>query len=174
MAHAYSNLFKIPCTGLRFFTVYGPWGRPDMVMFLFTRAILEGRPIDVFNYGKMQRDFTYVDDIVEGVVRVIDKIPQPDPGWDGSDPDPASSISPYKLYNIGNNNPVELAGFIEILEKCLGKKAEKNLLPMQPGDVLGTYADVDDLMRDVGFRPSTPLEEGVKRFVDWYRSYYKV
>lgn len=174
MAHAYSSLFKIPCTGLRFFTVYGPWGRPDMVMFIFAKAILEGRPIDVFNYGKMKRDFTYIDDIVEGVVRVIDKIPQSDPGWDGNDPDPASGISPYKLYNIGNNNPVELARFIEILENCLGKKAEKNLLPMQPGDVLATYADVDDLMKDVGFRPSTPLEEGVKRFVDWYRSYYKV
>ncbi len=174
MAHAYSSLFKIPCTGLRFFTVYGPWGRPDMVLFIFAKAILEGRPIDVFNHGMMRRDFTYVDDIVEGVVRVIDKVPQPDPGWDGGDPDPASGGCPYKLYNIGNNNPVELARFIEILEGSLGKKAEKNLLPMQPGDVLATYADVDDLMRDVGFRPSTPLEEGVRRFVDWYRSYYGI
>ncbi len=174
MAHAYSGLFKIPCTGLRFFTVYGPWGRPDMVLFLFTKAILNGKPIDVFNYGKMRRDFTYIDDIIEGVVRVMDRIPEPNPQWDGDSPDPASGSGPYRLYNIGNNNPVELMRFIEVLENCLGKKAEKHLLPMQAGDVPATCADVDDLMKDVGFKPSTPIEEGVKRFVDWYRSYYKV
>jgi UDP-glucuronate 4-epimerase len=174
MAHAYSGLFKIPCTGLRFFTVYGPWGRPDMVLFLFTKAILNGKPIDVFNYGRMRRDFTYIDDIIEGVARVMDRIPEPNPQWDGDSPDPASGSGPYRLYNIGNNNPVELMRFIEVLENCLGKKAEKHLLPMQAGDVPATYADVDDLMKDVGFKPSTPIEEGVKRFVDWYRSYYKV
>jgi UDP-glucuronate 4-epimerase len=174
MAHAYSGLFKIPCTGLRFFTVYGPWGRPDMVLFLFTKAILSGNPIDVFNYGRMRRDFTYIDDIIEGVVRVMDRIPGPNPYWDGESPDPASGSGPYKLYNIGNNNPVELMRFIEVLEDCLGKKAEKRLLPMQAGDVPATYADVDDLMKDVGFKPSTPIEEGVQRFVEWYRTYYPV
>lgn len=174
MAHAYSNLFEIPCTGLRFFTVYGPWGRPDMVLFLFTKAILEGKPIDVFNYGKMQRDFTYIDDIIEGVVRVMDKIPKPSSDWNSANPDPGSSRGPYRLYNIGNNNPVDLMKFIEILEDCLGKKAGKNLLPMQPGDVPATFADVDDLVRDVGFKPSTSLDAGIQRFVDWYRSYYGV
>ena len=174
MAHAYSSLFNIPCTGLRFFTVYGPWGRPDMVLFLFTRAILEGNPIDVFNYGEMKRDFTYIDDIVEGIVRVMDQIPEPDLVWDSSHPDPGTSRSPYRIYNIGNHNPVGLLRFIEILEDCLGKKARKNLLPMQPGDVPATYADVDDLMRDVGFKPATPIEEGIERFVKWYLDYYRV
>jgi len=174
MAHAYSGLFKIPCTGLRFFTVYGPWGRPDMVLFLFTKAILDGKPIDVFNYGRMRRDFTYIDDIIEGVARVMDRIPEPNPQWDGDSPDPASGSGPYRLYNIGNNNPVELMRFIEVLENCLGKKAEKHLLPMQAGDVPATYADVDDLMKDVGFKPSTPIEIGVQRFVEWYRIYYRV
>ncbi|ABC76295.1 MAG: UDP-glucose 4-epimerase [Syntrophaceae bacterium PtaB.Bin095] len=172
MAHTYSSLYGIPATGLRFFTVYGPWGRPDMALFLFTRAILEGRPIDVFNYGKMRRDFTYVDDIVEGVVRVMDRIPEGNPAWSGDHPDPGTSYAPYKIYNIGNNNPVELLSFIEALEDCLGKKAEKNFLPLQAGDVPATYADVDDLMRDVGFQPSTPIEEGIRRFVTWYREYY--
>jgi UDP-glucuronate 4-epimerase len=174
MAHAYSGLFKIPCTGLRFFTVYGPWGRPDMVLFLFTKAILNGKPIDVFNYGRMRRDFTYIDDIIEGVARVMDRIPGPNPQWNGDNPDPASGSGPYRLYNIGNNNPVELMRFLEVLEDCLGKKAEKQLLPMQAGDVPATYADVDDLMKDVGFKPSTPIEEGVQRFVEWYRTYYRV
>ena len=174
MAHAYASLYKIPCTGLRFFTVYGPWGRPDMALFLFTKAILENRPIDVFNYGKMQRDFTYIDDIVEGVVRVIERIPEPDPLWSGNDPDAATSYAPYRLYNIGNNNPVELMKFIETIEQCLGKKAEKNLLPIQAGDVAATYADVDDLIREVGFKPETPIEEGIRKFVEWYKWYYKV
>jgi UDP-glucuronate 4-epimerase len=174
MAHAYSNLFDIPCTGLRFFTAYGPWGRPDMVLFLFTKAILEGKPIDVFNYGNMKRDFTYIDDIVEGVVRVMDRIPGPNPGRSSSDPDPGEGRGPYKIYNIGNHHPVELLHLIDVLEGCLRRKAEKHLLPMQPGDVPATFADVDDLIRDVGFKPSTPLEAGVKRFVDWYRSYYGV
>ena len=169
MAHTYSSLYKIPCTGLRFFTVYGPWGRPDMALFLFTKAMMEGKPIDVFNYGKMQRDFTYIDDIIEGVVRVIDKIPESNPDWSGSKPDPSSSYAPYKLYNIGNNNPVELIRFIEVLENCLNKKAKKNLLPMQAGDVPATYADVDDLIRDVGFKPSTTIEEGIKKFIEWYK-----
>ncbi len=173
MAHTYASLYGLPCTGLRFFTVYGPWGRPDMALFLFTRAILEDRPIDVFNYGRMQRDFTYIDDIVEGVRRVIDRIPAPDPRWDGNSPDSATSYAPYRLYNIGNNNPVELLKFIEVLEACLGKKARRNLLPLQAGDVRATYADVDDLTKDVGFRPSTPLEEGIMKFVEWYRSYYR-
>ncbi len=173
MAHSYASLYKMPCTGLRFFTVYGPWGRPDMALFLFTKAILENRPIDVFNYGKMQRDFTYIDDIVEGVVRVMDKVPAPNPAWSGDKPDSATSYAPYKLYNIGNNNPVELMHYIEVLEACLGKKAEKNLLPMQAGDVPATYADVDDLINDVGFKPSTSIEEGIRKFVDWYREYYK-
>ncbi len=174
MAHTYASLFKLPSTGLRFFTVYGPWGRPDMALFLFTRAILEGKPIDVFNFGRMQRDFTYIDDIAEGVVRVMDRIPGPEPGWSGDSPDPSTSYAPYKLYNIGNNNPVELMHFIEVLEDCLGKKAEKNLLPIQAGDVPATYADVDDLIKDVGFKPSTSIREGIKKFVEWYKEYYKV
>ncbi len=174
MAHAYSSLFKIPCTGLRFFTVYGPWGRPDMVLFLFTKAILEGNPIEIFNYGRMQRDFTYIDDIIEGVVRVMDRIPEINPQWDGNDLDPATGKGPYKLYNIGNNNPVELMRFIEVLEGCLGKKAEKNLLPMQAGDVPATYADIEDLMKNTDFKPSTPIEVGIQRFVSWYRGYYNV
>jgi len=172
MAHTYASLYNLSCTGLRFFTVYGPWGRPDMALFLFTKAILEDKPIDVFNFGKMQRDFTYIDDIIEGVVRVIERIPQPDPEWNGNNPDSATSYAPYKLYNIGNNNPVELMRFIEILEDCLGKKADKNLLPIQPGDVPATYADVDDLIKDIGFKPVTGIEEGIRKFVDWYKSYY--
>lgn len=174
MAHTYASLYKIPCTGLRFFTVYGPWGRPDMALFLFTKAILESRPIDVFNYGKMRRDFTYIDDIVEGVIRVVDRIPQPDPLWHGDNPDSAVSYAPYRLYNIGNHNPVELMKFIEVLESCLGKKAEKNLMPIQAGDVPATYADVDDLIRDVGFKPATPIEVGIARFVEWYKDYYGI
>jgi len=165
MAHAYSHLFQIPTTGLRFFTVYGPWGRPDMAIFSFTKAILEGKAIDVFNHGKMQRDFTYIDDIVEGVLLVADRPPVP--GGEGS-----ASPAPYKLYNIGNHQPVELMKVIEVLEKCLGKSARKNMLPMQPGDVPATFADVDDLMRDTGFRPATSIEVGVERFVRWYQSYY--
>ena len=174
MAHTYSHLYGLPTTGLRFFTVYGPWGRPDMALFLFTKAILAGQPIDVFNYGKMQRDFTYIDDIVEGVIRVADKIPAPNPNWSGDAPDPGTSKAPYKVYNIGNNQPVELMHFIEALENCLGIKANKNMLPIQPGDVPATYADVDDLFNDVGFKPSTPIEVGIERFLNWYRSYYKV
>jgi UDP-glucuronate 4-epimerase len=172
MAHAYAHLFRLPCTGLRFFTVYGPWGRPDMALFAFTRAILEGRPIDVFNHGRMQRDFTFIDDIVEGVVRTLDRTATSNPEWDGAHPDPASSHAPYRLYNIGNNNPVELLHLIATLEECLGRTAQKNLLPMQPGDVPATYADVEDLVRDAGFQPNTPIETGVRRFVEWYRSYY--
>lgn len=172
MAHTYSSLYKLPCTGLRFFTVYGPLGRPDMALFLFTRAILANKPIDVFNHGRMKRDFTYIDDIVEGVVRLIDKVPGPNPGWSGDDPDSATSYAPYRIYNIGNNNPIELMKFIGVLEDCLGKKAKKNLLPIQPGDVPETYADVDDLAKDVGFKPATPIEEGIKKFVEWYREYY--
>lgn len=172
MAHTYASLYNIPCTGLRFFTVYGRWGRPDMALFLFTKAITEGKKIDVFNYGKMQRDFTYIDDIIEGVVRVMDRIPEPNMSWSGDKPDSATSYAPYRLYNIGNNNPVELMKFIELLENCLGKKANKNLLPIQPGDVPATYADVDDLMRDVGFKPVTSVEQGIKKFVEWYREYY--
>jgi UDP-glucuronate 4-epimerase len=174
MAHTYSHLYGLPATGLRFFTVYGPWGRPDMALFLFTKAILAGRPINVFNYGKMRRDFTYIDDIVEGVVRVLDRPAEPDLKWSGDSPDPGSSAAPYKLYNIGNNHPVELMRFIEVLEDYLGVKAVKNMLPLQPGDVPATYADVDDLVRDVGFKPSTPIEAGIERFVSWYRSYYRV
>ncbi|MHB8093054.1 MAG: NAD-dependent epimerase [Syntrophales bacterium] len=172
MAHTYAALYKLPCTGLRFFTVYGPWGRPDMALFLFTRAILEDRPIDVFNNGNMKRDFTYIDDIVEGLVRVMDKTPEANPAWSGDKPDPSSSFAPYRLYNIGNNNPVRLLDFIETLEKQLGKTAVRNYLPMQPGDVPETRADVDDLMADVGFRPATPISEGIRRFVAWYREYY--
>lgn len=174
MAHTYSHLYNLPTTGLRFFTVYGPWGRPDMALFTFTKLILSGKPIDVYNYGKMQRDFTYIDDIVEGVIRTLDKIPEPNPQWSGEHPDPSTSKAPYKIYNIGNNQPVELIRFIEVLEDCLGMKAEKNLLPLQPGDVLATYADVDDLAKDVGFKPSIPIEVGIDNFVKWYRSYYKV
>lgn len=173
MAHAYASLYRIPCTGLRFFTVYGPWGRPDMALFLFTRAIFENRPIDVFNHGKMKRDFTYIDDIVEGVVRVLDRIPEPDPAWRGDSPDPSSSFAPYRLYNIGNNRPVDLMEYITTLEDQLGRKAVRNLLPMQAGDVPATCADVDDLTADVGFRPATPITEGIRRFVAWYREYYR-
>lgn len=172
MAHTYSHLYGLPTTGLRFFTVYGPWGRPDMALFLFTENILKGKPIDVFNYGKHQRDFTYIDDIVEGVVRVLDKTPQPNPQWSGDRPDPGSSLAPYRLYNIGNHKPVELMYFIEVLEECLGKKAQKRFLPMQKGDVAATYADVDDLMQDVGYQPTTPIETGIARFVEWYKAYY--
>jgi len=174
MAHTYSHLYGLPVTGLRFFTVYGPWGRPDMALFLFTKRILAGEPIDVFNYGKHRRDFTYIDDIVEGVIRTLDRIPEPNPDWSGDAPDSATSKAPYRLYNIGNNQPVELMRYIEVLEENLGKKAEKNLLPLQPGDVPDTYADVQDLMNDVGFKPETTVEEGVKRFVSWYRDYYRV
>lgn len=174
MAHTYSSLYGLPTTGLRFFTVYGPWGRPDMALFLFTKAILEGRPIDVYNHGKMQRDFTFIDDIVEGVMRVMDRTPEPNPAWSGDRPDPGTSYAPYRIYNIGNNSPVELLTFIETIEKCIGKTAEKNFLPIQAGDVPATYADVDDLMNDVGFKPATPIGEGVRRFVEWYREYYRV
>jgi UDP-glucuronate 4-epimerase len=174
MAHTYSHLFNIPTTGLRFFTVYGPWGRPDMALFMFTKAILSGKPIDVFNYGNHRRDFTYIDDIVEGVIRTLNHVAQPNPNWTGDDPDSATSTAPYRLYNIGSNRPVELLRYIEVLENCLGRKAEKNLLPMQPGDVPDTYADVDALVQDVGYRPSTPVEEGVKRFVEWYRAFYNL
>ncbi|ELS03861.1 nucleoside-diphosphate-sugar epimerase [Xenococcus sp. PCC 7305] len=174
MAHSYSNLYGLPTTGLRFFTVYGPWGRPDMALFLFTKAILEGKPINVFNYGKMKRDFTYIDDIIEGVIRVIDHVAQSNPNWSGHSPDSATSYAPYRNYNIGNNQPIELMDFIEVLENCLGIKAEKNLLPIQPGDVPVTYADVDALVQDVGFKPNTSIEVGIERFVHWYRSYYKV
>lgn len=174
MAHSYASLYKLPCTGLRFFTVYGPWGRPDMALFLFTRAILQDQPIDVYNQGNMQRDFTFIDDIVEGIYRVSARIPEPNPDWRGDRPDPATSFAPYKIYNIGNNNPVELLCFIEALEKSLNMKAKKNFLPLQPGDVPATCADVDDLMAAVGFKPATPIEEGIKKFVSWYREYYHV
>jgi UDP-glucuronate 4-epimerase len=172
MAHSYSHLYGLPTTGLRFFTVYGPWGRPDMALFLFTKAILEGRPIDVYNEGRMRRDFTYVDDIVEGVVRLIFQPAAPNPAWRGEAPDPATSPAPYRLYNIGNHSPVELSRFIEIIEECLGKKAVKRLLPLQAGDVPMSFADVADLTQAVGFAPATPIEVGIRRFVDWYRSYY--
>jgi UDP-glucuronate 4-epimerase len=174
MAHAYAHLYALPCTGLRFFTVYGPWGRPDMALFLFTREILEGRPIDVFNEGRMQRDFTYVDDIVEGVVRVLAKPPTRDPAWSGDRPNPATSRAPYRIYNIGNDRPVELLRYIEVLEECLGRTAKKNFLPLQPGDVPATWSDMDDLARDFGYQPRTTVEEGVARFVEWYRAYYGV
>ncbi|MCP1676582.1 UDP-glucuronate 4-epimerase [Natronocella acetinitrilica] len=174
MAHTYSHLYGLPTTGLRFFTVYGPWGRPDMALFLFTRKILAGEPIDVFNYGNHRRDFTYVDDIVEGVVRTLDHVAPPNPAWDAMKPDPGTSLAPYRVYNIGNNQPVELMRYIEVLEDALGRKAEKNLLPLQPGDVPDTYADVEDLVQDVDYRPATPVEEGVRRFVAWYREYYGV
>jgi UDP-glucuronate 4-epimerase len=172
MAHTYSHLYRLPTTGLRFFTVYGPWGRPDMAPMLFTQAILAGKPIDVFNFGKMQRDFTYIDDIVEGIIKVMHKIPEPHPDGTGTTPEPATSKAPYRIYNIGNNQPIELMYFIEVLEKCLGIEAKKNLLPIQPGDVPITYADISDLMQDVGFKPDTSIEVGVERFVDWYRDYY--
>ena len=174
MAHTYASLYGIPTTGLRFFTVYGPWGRPDMALFLFTKAILEERPIEVFNHGAMMRDFTFVDDIVEGVVRVLGCVPQGNPAWCGERPDPGTSYAPYKLYNIGNNSPVELLRFIEVLEQALGKKARKNLLPLQAGDVPATYADVDDLTAAVGFKPATSIEDGIGRFVSWYREYYRL
>jgi len=174
MAHVYSSLYGLPVTGLRFFTVYGPWGRPDMALFKFTRAILKGEPIQVYNYGRMKRDFTYIDDVAEGVLRVLKRVPRANPDWSGDNPDPGSSFAPYRLYNIGNNRPVELLYFIEVLEDALGKKARKEFLPLQPGDVLETCADVEALMREVGFRPSTPVEQGIPRFVEWYRKYYGV
>lgn len=172
MAHTYSHLYQLPTAGLRFFTVYGPWGRPDMALFIFTRKILAGEPIDVFNFGHHRRDFTYVDDIVEGVIRTLDKVAEPNSAWNGDAPDSATSVSPYRLYNIGSNNPIELLRYIEVLEDCLGKKAEKNLLPLQPGDVPDTYANVDALVQDVGYKPSTPIEQGIANFVEWYREYY--
>jgi len=171
-AHAYAHLYGLPVTALRFFTVYGPWGRPDMALFTFTRKILAGEPIDVFNNGHHARDFTYIDDIVEGVLRIADKIAAPNPDWNGATPDPATSTAPYRLYNIGNNNPVALMDFIAAIEKALGREAKKVFLPLQPGDVAETFADVDDLVRDVGFKPATPLDEGIARFVSWYRGYY--
>ena len=174
MAHTYSHLFDIPTTGLRFFTVYGPWGRPDMALFKFTNHILAGKPIDVFNHGKHKRDFTYVDDIVEGVVRTLDNVATGNPNWDSNNPDPATSAAPYRVYNIGNNKPVDLGHYIHVLEECLGKKAEKNLLPLQPGDVPDTFADVSDLIRDVDYKPNTSVEEGIAKFVEWYREYYKL
>jgi len=173
MAHTYSALYQLPTTGLRFFTVYGPWGRPDMALFKFTKAILEDKPIEVYNYGHHRRDFTYIDDIVEGVIRSMDRTATPDPEWDSDNPGPGTSFAPYRIYNIGNQGPIELMRYIEVLEDCLGKKAEKELLPMQPGDVPDTWADVEALVEDVGYRPSTPVEEGVKHFVDWYLSYYR-
>lgn len=172
MAHSYAHLYKLPCTGLRFFTVYGPWGRPDMALFKFTKGILEGVPIPVFNRGKMIRDFTYIDDIVEGVIRAIDRTARPNSAWSGDEPDPATSYAPYRIYNIGNHHPVELMHYIEVLEKCLGKKAQLEMLPMQEGDVPATSADVASLENDVGFRPRTSIEHGIARFVEWYRSYH--
>jgi len=174
MAHTYSHLYGLPTTGLRFFTVYGPWGRPDMALFLFTKAILEGKPINVFNHGKMKRDFTYIDDIVEGVIRVLDKTAEPNPDWNGQSPDPATSKAPWRVYNIGNSSPVELMDYIKAIEKALGMKAEKNFMPLQAGDVPATSADVQALVDDVDFKPNTPVEEGVRQFVEWYRGYYKV
>jgi len=174
MAHTYASLYGVPVTGLRFFTVYGPFGRPDMALFLFTKAILAGKPIDVFNYGQHRRDFTYVGDIVEGVVRAMDHVAAPNPKWDSDKPDPSTSKAPYRIYNIGNQQPVELLRYIEVLEECLGRKAEKNLLPLQQGDVPDTWADVEDLVTDVGYRPGTPVEQGVRSFVDWYLDYYQV
>jgi UDP-glucuronate 4-epimerase len=173
MAHTYSSLYDLPTTGLRFFTVYGPFGRPDMALFIFTKSILENKPIDVYNHGKMKRDFTYIDDIVESVVRLIPKIPKPNPEWSGMTPDPSSSFAPYRLYNIGNNNPIELSRFIEIIEEKLGKKADKKFLPLQDGDVPENYANVDDLMSEIDFTPSTPVEVGIGKFIDWYLEYYK-
>jgi UDP-glucuronate 4-epimerase len=173
MAHCYAHLYGLPVSGLRFFTVYGPWGRPDMALFLFTRAILAGEPIEVFNQGHHRRDFTYIDDIVEGVLRVTARVAAPNPGWDGESPDPATSLAPFRVYNIGNNRPVELLRYIEVIEECLGRKAVKNLLPMQPGDVPETSANIDDLGADVGYRPATPVEIGVRNFITWYRDYYR-
>ncbi len=172
MAHTYSHLFGLACTGLRFFTVYGPWGRPDMALFLFTRAILEGKPIQVFNHGKMQRDFTYIDDIIEGVVRILGRLPEQNPSWNGDNPDPGTSYARYKIYNIGNNNPVELMEFITVIEKVLGREAKKEFLDLQPGDVIATYADIDDLIKDVGFKPGTSIDTGIRRFVEWFKEYY--
>ncbi len=172
MAHTYSNLYNLPTTGLRFFTVYGPWGRPDMALFLFTKAIQEGKPIQVFNYGKHRRDFTYIDDIVEGIIRTLDHVAQPNPDWSGKNPDPGTSKAPWRVYNIGNQSPVELMDYIETLEKFLGKKAEKVLLPLQPGDVPDTYADVEALVQDVGYKPNTTIEQGIEKFVAWYNNYY--
>lgn len=174
MAHTYSHIFGLPTTGLRFFTVYGPWGRPDMALFLFTKSILEGKPIDVFNYGKHRRDFTYIDDIVEGVIRTLDHTAEPNPNWSGDNPDSATSKAPYRIYNIGNNQPVELMDYIQTIEKCLGMEAEKNLLPLQPGDVPDTYADVEALVNDVDYKPQTTIDVGIKNFIEWYREYYKV
>ncbi len=174
MAHCYAHLYRIPCTGLRFFTVYGPWGRPDMALFIFTKAILEGKPIEVYNQGKMRRDFTSVDDLGEGVIRTLDHPARPNPAWSGDKPDPGTSSAPARIYNIGNHQPVELLRFIEVLEQTIGKKAKKKLLPIQPGDVPATYADIEDLSRDVGFKPATPIEVGIPRFVQWYREFYKV
>lgn len=174
MAHCYAHLYQLPCTGLRFFTVYGPWGRPDMALFIFTKAILEGKPIEVFNEGRMKRDFTYVDDIVEGVIRTLDHPAKADPTWSGDRPTPETSSAPARIYNIGNHRPVALQHFIEVLERALGKKAEKKLMPLQPGDVPATYADIDDLTRDVGFKPTTSIEDGIPRFVKWYREFYRV
>jgi len=172
MAHTYSHLYGLCCTGLRFFTVYGPWGRPDMALFLFTEAILKGNPIKVFNNGKMKRDFTYIDDIVEGVFRVMSRLPVPDSAWNGENPDPGTSYTNYRIYNIGNNCPVELMEFIRVLENILGKKAKKDFLELQPGDVPATYADIDDLVKDTGFKPQTSIETGIRRFVEWYKEYY--
>jgi UDP-glucuronate 4-epimerase len=172
MAHSYSHLYGLPCTGLRFFTVYGPWGRPDMALFLFTKAMLENRPIDIFNNGDMERDFTYIDDIVEGVFRLIDHLPAPNLDWSGDQPDSATSYCPWRLYNIGNNDKQKLLHYIDVLEDCLGKKAIRNYMPMQAGDVRATYANVDDLVREIGFKPQTTIEEGIRNFVKWYRSYY--
>lgn len=173
MAHCYAHLYRIPCTGLRFFTVYGPWGRPDMALFIFTKAILEGKTIEVYNQGKMRRDFTYIDDIVEGVIRTLDHPARPNPAWSGDQPDPGTSSAPARIYNIGNHQPVELLRFIEVLEQTIGKKAKKKLLPIQPGDVPATYADIEDLSRDVGFKPAISIEVGIPRFVEWYREFYK-
>jgi UDP-glucuronate 4-epimerase len=174
LAHSYAHTHQLPCTGLRFFTVYGPWGRPDMALFLFTESILAGKPIRVHNFGRMRRDFTYIDDIVEGVIRVMDRPPAPDPSWSGDDPDPAASAAPYRIYNIGNNRPVELMEFIETIERCLGKKAAVQLVPLEPGEVEATMADVEDLHSAVGFHPHTPIEEGVERFISWYRGFYGI
>jgi UDP-glucuronate 4-epimerase len=174
MAHSYAHLFKLPTTGLRFFTVYGPWGRPDMAMWIFATAILAGKPIKLFNNGNMRRDFTYVDDVVESIVRLVDLPPAGNPAWSGDKPDPGSSSAPWRVYNIGNNNPVELLHVVDLLEKSIGKKAIRELAPMQPGDVPATYADVDDLMRDVDFKPATPIAEGISRFIEWYRAYHRL
>lgn len=174
MAHAYAHLFGLPATGLRFFTVYGPWGRPDMAMWLFAEAMLAGKPIKLFNYGQMRRDFTYIDDVVEAVVRLVERAPTANPNWSGEAPDPGSSAAPWRVYNIGNNNPVELLEVVHLLEQAVGCQAKRELLPMQPGDVPATYADVDDLMREVGFKPATPIAEGVTRFIEWFRAYHRL